>query len=42
MNGFLALNLRNMKRFAELWQEPSIWQQAVAKLQWRSILALMT
>lgn len=42
MNGFSARNLRNMKRFAEIWQDPSIWQQAVAKLQWRSILTLIT
>ena len=41
MNGFSARNLRNMKRFAEIWPDSSIWQQAVAKLQWRSILTLI-
>jgi len=41
MNGFSARNLRNMKKFADLYSEPSIWQQPVAKLQWRSILILI-
>ena len=33
-------NLRNMKRFAQELPDDSIWQQSVAKLQWRSILTL--
>jgi hypothetical protein len=31
-----------MKRFADTWPDPVILQQAVAKLQWRSILILLT
>ena len=42
MEGFSARNLRNMKRFAQTWSSDAIWQQAVAKLQWRSILTLMS
>ena len=42
MNGFSARNLGNMKRFANTWSDSSILQQAVAKLQWRSILTLIT
>ena len=42
MNGFSARNLGNMKRFASIWSDASILQQAVAKLQWRSILTLIT
>ena len=42
MNGFSARNLGNMKRFASIWSDTSILQQAVAKLQWRSILTLIT
>ena len=33
MSGFSARNLNYMKRFADTWSKPSIWQQAVAKLQ---------
>jgi len=42
MGGFSTRNLRNMKKFAQEWSGDSIWQQAVAKLQWRSILTLMS
>ena len=42
MEGFSTRNLRNMKRFAQEWPDDSIWQQPVAKLQWRSILTLMS
>ena len=42
MGGFSTRNLRNMKKFAQEWPDDSIWQQAVAKLQWRSILTLMS
>jgi len=31
-----------MKRFAMTWTDPLILQQAVAKLQWRSVIMLMT
>ena len=42
MDGFSPRNLGNMKRFALTWQDPQILQQAVAKLQWRSIIMLLT
>jgi len=42
MDGFSTRNLGNMKRFALTWPDPQILQQAVAKLQWRSILMLLT
>jgi len=41
MDGFSARNLGSMKRFASVWPDPQILQQAVAKLQWRSILTLL-
>jgi predicted nuclease of restriction endonuclease-like (RecB) superfamily len=41
MDGFSARNLANMKRFADAWPDETILQQAVAKLQWRSILKLL-
>ena len=41
MSGFSSRNLRNMKLFASTWTDSQIWQQAVAKLQWRSILILI-
>lgn len=42
MDGFSARNLGNMKRFADTWSDPSILQQPVAKLQWRSIIFLLS
>ena len=42
MDGFSARNLGSMKRFTQTWPDPQILQQAVAKLQWRSILMLLT
>jgi len=42
MGGFSARNLGSMKRFASVWRESSILQQAVAKLQWRSIILLLS
>jgi len=30
-----------MRKFAETWTNPSIVQQPVAQLQWRSILTIM-
>ena len=42
MDGYSPRNLGNMKRFAMTWPNPQILQQAVAKLQWRSIIMLMT
>jgi len=42
MEGFSPRNLKNMRRFAENWPDPQIVQQAVAQLQWRSILTLLT
>jgi predicted nuclease of restriction endonuclease-like (RecB) superfamily len=42
MGGFSARNLAYMRRFAEIWPDSSILQQSVAKLQWRSILTLLT
>jgi len=42
MDGFSARNLGNMKRFASVWPDPQILQQPVAKLQWRSILLLLS
>ena len=42
MDGYSPRNLGNMKRFAMTWSDPLILQQAVAKLQWRSIILLMT
>jgi predicted nuclease of restriction endonuclease-like (RecB) superfamily len=42
MSGFSSRNLRNMKLFASTWTDSTIWQQPVAKLQWRSILTLMS
>ena len=42
MNGYSARNLGNMKRFALTWTDPQILQQPVARLQWRSILMLLT
>ena len=42
MDGFSARNLANMKRFAAAWTNRAILQQPVAKLQWRSILKLMS
>jgi len=42
MSGFSARNLSYMKKFADICHNPSILQQAVAKLQWRSILTLIT
>ena len=42
MDGYSPRNLGNMKRFALTWPDPQILQQAVAKLQWRSIIMLLT
>ncbi|MCL2844465.1 MAG: PDDEXK nuclease domain-containing protein [Chitinivibrionia bacterium] len=42
MEGFSARNLGNMKRFAKTWTSPEILQQPVAKIQWRSILMLLS
>jgi len=42
MDGYSPRNLGNMKRFAMTWPDPLILQQAVAKLQWRSIILLLT
>jgi predicted nuclease of restriction endonuclease-like (RecB) superfamily len=42
MSGFSARNLGSMKRFASIWTDPQILQRPVAKLQWRSILTLLT
>jgi len=42
MYGYSPRNLGNMKRFAMTWPDPLILQQAVAKLQWRSIILLLT
>jgi len=42
MDGYSPRNLGNMKRFALTWPDPVILQQAVAKLQWRSIIMLLT
>lgn len=42
MEGFSARNLTYMKRFAKTWPDEAISQQSVAKLQWRSILKLMS
>ena len=42
MNGFAPRNLKYMRKFAETWTDPSIVQQPVAQLQWRSILTLIT
>ena len=42
MDGFSARNLGSMKRFASTLPDPSILQQPVAKLQWRSIIMLLT
>ena len=40
--GFSARNLNYMKRFALTWSDSSILQQPVAKLQWSSIIMLIT
>lgn len=40
--GFSARNLGNMKRFAKTWPNPEVLQQPVAKIQWRSILTLLS
>ena len=42
MGGFSPRNLKYMRKFAENWPDPAIVQQAVAQLQWRSILILLT
>lgn len=42
MTGYSPRNLKYMRRFAETWQDYVIVQQAVAQLQWRSIIMLMT
>jgi predicted nuclease of restriction endonuclease-like (RecB) superfamily len=42
MEGYSPRNLGNMKRFANNWPDPAILQQPVAKLQWRSILILLS
>jgi predicted nuclease of restriction endonuclease-like (RecB) superfamily len=42
MEGFSVRNLGNMKRFAKTWSSPEILQQPVAKIQWRSILTLLS
>jgi predicted nuclease of restriction endonuclease-like (RecB) superfamily len=42
MEGFSPRNLGSMKRFAATWPDPLILQQPVAKLQWRSVLTLLT
>jgi len=42
MEGFSARNLGNMKRFAKTWPNSEILQQPVAKIQWRSILTLLS
>jgi predicted nuclease of restriction endonuclease-like (RecB) superfamily len=42
MDGYSPRNLGNMKRFAMTWPDPQILQQAVAKLQWRSIIMLLS
>ncbi|MDR0908961.1 MAG: PDDEXK nuclease domain-containing protein [Spirochaetaceae bacterium] len=41
MKGFSPRNLGYMKRFASLFPDPLILQRSVAKLQWRSVIALM-
>ena len=42
MEGFSARNLGNMKRFAKTWPNSEILQHPVAKIQWRSILTLLS
>jgi len=42
MDGFSARNLGYMKRFALTWPDPQILQHPVAKLQWRSIIHLIS
>ncbi|MDR0310822.1 MAG: PDDEXK nuclease domain-containing protein [Acidobacteriota bacterium] len=42
MGGFSPRNLKYMRKFAENWADPAIVQQAVAQLQWRSILMLLS
>ena len=42
MGGFSPRNLKYMRKFAENWHDHAIVQQAVARLQWRSILILLT
>ena len=42
MNGFSPRNLKYMRRFAETWPDMTIVQQAVAQIQWRSIIMLLT
>ena len=42
MSGFSPRNLMYMRQFAESIPDPTIVQQAVAQLQWRSILILMS
>ncbi|MCL2112227.1 MAG: PDDEXK nuclease domain-containing protein [Clostridiales bacterium] len=42
MEGFSSRNLGSMKRFADTWPDSAILQQPVAKLQWRSILKLLS
>jgi len=42
MDGFSPRNLKYMRKFAENWTDLQIVQQAVAHLQWRSIIILLT
>ena len=42
MDGFSPRNLKYMRKFADNWPDSSIVQQAVAQLQWRSIIMLLT
>ncbi len=41
MKGFSASNLKNMRRFAQEWPDPSIGQQVVTQLPWGSNLVLL-
>jgi predicted nuclease of restriction endonuclease-like (RecB) superfamily len=41
MKGFSPRNLKYMRKFAECWQTPSIVQQGVAQLSWRSNILLL-
>ena len=41
MKGFSSRNLGSMKKFAACWTDPAILQQVVAKIPWRSNIALM-
>ena len=41
MSGFSPRNLGSMRKFAASWSDPSILQQVVAKIPWRSNIVLM-